>query len=640
GWFTTVYPVSLDIRSKDEIGTLIADTKDMLRAIPEKGIGYSVLRYLGDQETQESVRANYQEIIFNYLGSFDNSVSKEADSLVGFAAESAGESISTSNQNPHRIAINSMVVNNTLQLDWSYDSKRYHKETIQNIADNYIAALQHIISHCTAEKSTIKTASDYGLPATISNESLATFKRNINTITDIYPLSPLQEGLLFHSLYDDDTSGYAIQFQCDITNKFSKEAFRKTWEYLIEKHSILRTGIYADQLAIPVQCVHKNILVPLQEIDVSQYSEAVKAQKLNEFLADDRKKGFTLENAPLFRITLLNIGEGKTRMIFTNHHILWDGWSLSSLMQRFMQCYTQFEKSGNFPELPYDNYGTHIRHIATKKSAIASAFWNNYLAEITTPTYLPFINDASKRNKIFGNTEKEFMFTGDIQRFTEKHRITINTLIQGSWAYLLSKYTGQKNTVFGATISGRDSGVKNVEENVGLYINTIPVCAQIDGKQEITNWLQSLQKQHTTAREEHGYLPLGVVEAQSEVKDTLFDTLLVFENYPMDEISSDTKVSFEIENAKGIESTNYSIALIIVPSSEGLKIKFDYNNTVIADETIQMIQDHLQTLLNSFLSGATHIKDLAYLTSVEETLLTDTLNQTATDYPKTENVVT
>jgi non-ribosomal peptide synthase protein (TIGR01720 family) len=148
GWFTTVYPVSLDICSKEEVGSLIADTKDMLRAIPEKGIGYSVLRYLGTEEQQETLSKNYQEIIFNYLGSFDNSVSKKEDSLVGFASESAGEAISQNNKNPHRIAINSMVVNNTLQLDWSYDSKRYHKETIEKIADNYIAALQHIISHC------------------------------------------------------------------------------------------------------------------------------------------------------------------------------------------------------------------------------------------------------------------------------------------------------------------------------------------------------------------------------------------------------------------------------------------------------------------------------------------------------------
>ncbi|MBJ6369617.1 non-ribosomal peptide synthetase [Snuella sedimenti] len=148
GWFTTVYPVSLNIRSKEEVGTLIADTKDMLRAIPEKGIGYNVLRYFGDKETRKSLARDYQEIIFNYLGSFDKSVSKDTNKLIGFAGESAGEPIGQSNKNPHRIVINSMVINNILQLDWSYDSKRYHKETIQHIADEYIVALQYIISHC------------------------------------------------------------------------------------------------------------------------------------------------------------------------------------------------------------------------------------------------------------------------------------------------------------------------------------------------------------------------------------------------------------------------------------------------------------------------------------------------------------
>jgi amino acid adenylation domain-containing protein/non-ribosomal peptide synthase protein (TIGR01720 family) len=635
GWFTTVYPVSLDIRSKEEVGSLIADTKDMLRAIPEKGIGYSVLRYLGTTKQQETLSKDYQEIIFNYLGSFDNSVSKKEDSLIGFASESAGEAISQNNKNPHRIAINSMVVNNTLQLDWSYDSKRYHKETIEKIADNYIAALQLIIAHCNATKQSIKTASDYGLPEAVSNESLAKFKTENQNITDIYPLSPLQEGLLFHSLYDNDTSGYIIQFQCDIISEFSVESFHKTWEYLLEKHTILRTAIYADQLAIPVQCVLEQIEVPIQEMDCTNYSEA----QLNTFLEEDKKQGFELNKAPLFRISLLKLGNGKTRMLFTNHHILWDGWSLSSLMQRFMQCYTQFETNGTFPEITTDSYGEHIRHIATKKSAEGIAFWQNYLAEIETPTYLPFVKDTSKRNKIFGNTEKEFTFTGDVQSFTEKHRITVNTLVQAAWAFLLSKYTGQQNTVFGATISGRDSAIKNVEEKVGLYINTIPVATHVEGKLPISEWLQDLQKGHTTAREEYGYLPLGVVEAQSDVKDTLFDSLLVFENYPMDEISSDTNVVFEIENAQGIESTNYSLALLILPSKEGLKIKFDYNNTVISDATIKMIEGHLQTLLQSFLSGAKQLSELKYLTAVEENKLLIDLNQTETDYPKDKNAV-
>ncbi|WP_298427966.1 condensation domain-containing protein, partial [uncultured Kordia sp.] len=518
----------------------------------------------------------------------------------------------------------------------------YHKETIQTIADNYIAALQHIISHCNATTQQTKTVSDYNLPETISNKRLTDFitsEKHQHKVVDIYPLSPLQEGLLFHSLYDNDTSGYAIQFQCDIINEFSKESFYKTWKYLIEKHTILRTAIYAEGLAIPVQCIYEDVQLPIQEIDFSEHSEETLKQKLNKFLEQDRNTGFELKKAPLFRISLLNIGNGKTRMIFTNHHILWDGWSLSSLMQRFMLCYTALETNGNFPHIQFDDYGQHIRHIANKNSAKGISFWKKYLAKISLPTYLPFIEDASKRNKVFGNAEKEFVFKGDIKSFTEKHRITTNTLIQGAWAFLLSKYTGQKNVVFGATISGRDSAIANVEEKVGLYINTIPVSNEISGKLNVANWLQTLQKDHTKGREEFGYLPLSIVESQNNIKDTLFDSLLVFENYPMDEISSNSEVSFEIENTEGIESTNYSLSLIIFPSQQGLKIKFDYNNTVISDEKIQMIENHLQTLLESFLNDVDYIEDLKYLTSVEEKELLSDLNQTTTEYPSDKNAV-
>ena len=643
GWFTTVYPVCLDIRGQEELGLLIADVKDMLRGVPNKGIGYGVLRYLGNEEVQESLDTGYQEIIFNYLGSFDNSVSKEAGGLVGFARESSGRTIGIENTYSHKMSINGMIVDGCLQLDWSYDSKRYNRQTMEGLANDYITALERIISHCHAIDYKIATSSDYGLPLSVTNKRLLDFKSGLDhqgEVVDIYPLSPLQEGLLFHSLYGEVASGaYIVQFQCDLVGRFSKESFNKSWAYLMEKHTILRTAIFAEGLGLPVQCVHDQVKAPIREIDYSSLSKEELATSLEEFVEKDRVSGFILGQAPLFRVTLINIGEGRTRMVFTNHHILWDGWSLSNLMHSFMLCYTKLEAGARLPDLPLDDYGAHIRRISSRNKNEGLAYWERYLSAVTSPTYLPFTRDVPKRNKIFGNKEKEFVFHGDIRSFTEKHRITVNTLIQGAWSYLLSKYTGQEDVVFGATISGRDSEKEQIEKKVGLYINTIPVCSSIKGSSEIADWLQDLQKGHATGREEYGYLPLSSIESQSNVKGTLFDSLLVFENYPIDRISSESDVGFKIENAKGVESTNYTLSLIIIPSSEGITIRFGYNDGVISDGTIRMIQGHLEELLKSFLNGAAKLNELNYLPQEERYQLLESFKGRAVEYPRDKTVL-
>ncbi|WP_046759346.1 condensation domain-containing protein, partial [Kordia jejudonensis] len=521
------------------------------------------------------------------------------------------------------------------------------------ISDDILATIksnkEQLISVLSRQKSQsrnkIKTASDYGLPVSVTNKELADFLKlpaHQSDISDIYALTPLQEGLLFHSLYENNTSAYIVQFQCDLIGTFSKASFDKAWAYLIEKHTILRTAIFTEALDIPVQCVYNRVEMPVTEIDFSKHSEDAKNKEVAEFLEKDRTAGFPLEKAPLFRVTLLNLGNNRTRMVFTNHHILWDGWSFSSLMGSFMACYKQLEDNGTLPKVTLDDYGAHIRRISGNNDSIGLAYWKNYLSDVTSPTYFPFINDVAKRNKIFGNTDDLLVlpkdFSTNINTFAEQNRITVNTLLQGVWLYLLSKYTAQETVVFGATVSGRDSNVKGIEDKVGLYINTIPVCSHVHDNVKIADWLQTIQKEHTIAREEHSYLPLSSVESQSNIKGSLFDSILVFENYPVEEILTESKSSFEIENVEETESTNYTLAISAAQSGNGLAINFMYNDTIVSVESITKIKNHLQTLLKSFLHGAEYIGDLEYLTTDEHTELLDLFNTTSVEYTQTATI--
>jgi amino acid adenylation domain-containing protein/non-ribosomal peptide synthase protein (TIGR01720 family) len=640
GWFTSMYPVCLNLSfSKDALANLIAATKDMLNDIPEKGIGYGVLRYLsGSKEIRESLQKPFESVVFNYLGDFDNSVSdqEDAEMYLDFATEESGAEISGLNQNNHLISVNSMIVKGQLQLEWSYDSTRFKEETIQKIAASYVGMLQHIIEHCSQVANTVMTPGDYGLPREVTFESLQTFLNSSihqYEIEDVFVLSPLQEGMLFHSLYATDAAAYMVQFQCDIMGSFSQESFNRSWSYLMEKHSILRTAIFNAGLGTPVQCVYKNIPVPVKLIDYTALSEEEALLKIANFLEHDQATAFDLNKSPLFRITLFRINQGCTRLVFTNHHLLWDGWSFSKLISNFMECYEAVESENTLPEITFDNFGDHVRSVLNKNQEAGLLFWKKYLSGVSSPVYLPFVKDTSLRNKVFGDQEYNVSFSedtcGGIQQLCEKYHVTMNTLIQAGWSFLLAKYTGQNEIAFGATVSGRDSDIEGIEDKIGLYINTIPVCTSVNEKEEIGQWLTNLQESHTTAREEYSYLPLGLVETQTSVKETLFDTLLVFENYPVEEGASGT---FRISNAEAKDTTNYTLSISVFPSSDGISLKYMFNDQLLDQTVVSTIHDHLSNVIQSLSEGLQFISDINYLAEEESQILLEDFNQTAIEF--------
>ncbi len=628
GWFTTVYPVMLENRA--ELSDLIADTKDRLRSIPNKGMGFGVLRHLSDVG---GLDADFSDIVFNYLGDFDNSLDVSDEALLTFSSLDKGSDIHKLNHTPHKLEINAMLVSGELRFTWSYDSNRYSKETINKIASGYTSILKSIIEHCTAIDDTIKTPSDYGLPLTVDHASLQAFKNlssHAGAITDISVLSPLQEGMLFHSLYENNDATYVSRFTCDFIGGFDIDIFRKSWEHITNKHSILRTGIYADNLAIPVQCVYDQISLKIEEVDYRNVDQKVLTEKLNTFISKEEMQGFAMEEAPLFSFSLIHLPDDHTKLLMKNHHILWDGWSLSVLMGEFINCYEQLAEKDSLPVLSEDNYGTFIRDIKSKSKGTMANFWKEYLLDISHPVYLPFFKQEHLRNKTFAdrssNLDLGAVLTTQLKEYAAKHHLTLNTMVQGAWSYLLSRYTGEETVVFGATVSGRDSELENIENGVGLYINTIPVCSNISKDDTIADWLDELQKGHTTAREEYSHISLNEIQGYIDIQTTPFDTLLVFENYPVDEALLSNSRNLSIANIDGHEYTNYVLTLGVGLFGESISIKFDHNEELFSSQRIEMIKEHFKELLTSLVSGVSHIKELNYMTPGERLQLLEAFN--------------
>gem|GEM_PF-6443361 len=282
------------------------------------------------------------------------------------------------------------------------------------------------------------------------------------------------------------------------------DTFQKAWEILINKHSVLRTSFNNEFFSIPVQCVHNNRTLPLTVLDFNNKSES----EIKAFLKEDFVTPFDFKTSP-YRLTILKMPEGGFKIVFTHHHILLDGWSVSILLTKAVSIYQELldNKEISVTSLE-DNYIQNIKRILLKNEYSGQEYWKEYLSKLTTPSYLPFLTDNNKRNKIFSNNSIKRVIKDDfaqkLQQFAQRHQITANTVIQGVWAYLLSKYTGNSTVAFGTIVSGRNEITKDIESSIGLYINTIPVCTTITDEQPIADWLMNIQKEHIISRESYG----------------------------------------------------------------------------------------------------------------------------------------
>lgn len=630
GWFTSLYPVLLE-NVENDLEATIVQAKENLRAIPNKGIGYGALRYMAtDESVKESLNKNIEQVIFNYLGQADQG-SSETASVFNFAAEGKGQEIHPENEYAGNITINSVISNGTLNVSWDYDANRYSEATIATLAENYKKALETVVNYCKAQTVTVETPEDYGLNGLVSYQDLRTFKTTINTeeIEDIYQLSPLQQGILFYSLYNKESNAYINQISFDLTGTFNLAHFKKAWELIIQKHSILRTSFHLDGLSIPVQCVHKNMELPLTVIDyttkaANEISEAVQA-----FIDKDANTAFKMDSAPLFRVTLVKQAENSIKLVYSTHHIISDGWSSPVLFGEYLDNYKALTEGKALANIEDDNYKEFISYITAKNDAEIGHYWKQQLSELTSPSVLPFTDTAKNLNTTFGNTsmvlQKGSEYVIELEAFAKKNRLTVNTVIQGIWAYLLSQYTNNETVVFGTVISGRPTEIKNIEKRIGLYINTIPLCTSVKPATEIVSWLTGIQSNYAVSREEYGHSSLTDIQKQSDVARELFDSLLVFENYPLESIEK-AESELTINNLETKQQNNYVLTISIshVSTSE-LHIEYEYNSEVLSNEVITMIKGHFDTLLNTVVKSNT-IADLEYLSSEENELLLNTVN--------------
>ncbi len=577
GWFTTLYPVLLKTDTGANNDELIKTVKEQLRQVPDKGLGYGVLKYINKEEALQGDEC--WDIVFNYLGQLDNVV-KESRWLSG-AGEAMGASRSEELPVSEKLSVNGMVQSGELVLYFGYSSLHYHQDTVIELASAYISNIEGLIEHCLEQHKVagaVYTPSDYGLEAEVSYSELdkflaEPFKEGARKdyLEGMYRLSGLQEGMLFHSLYNDEAGAYIEQLTCDL-GKVNLDIISKSWDAVIKRHTILRSAFYPGVFSVPVQCVYRQVELPVEIADFSTLSSEEQQEAIASYEASDRVKGFDFKSVPLMRLGLLRINNDRYRMVWTSHHILFDGWSLPILMEEFLTTYETL-LAGQQPKIAEeDRYEDYIRYIERSNKDQEEAYWRNYLKDIEHGTLLPFIGSSAERNKGGGRYKSlslniDAETTAGIQAYAQKQRLTVNTLMQGVWSKLLHHYTGHKDVVYGIITSGRPNELAHVEQRVGMYINTLPLRAIIDNSKSIGEWLQGLQSDQVASRQ-YQHTPLHIIQRWSGVTGDLFDSLLVFENYPVSKVLESQQWNLQVGNVQMHEQTNYPLSITIASSGQ------------------------------------------------------------------------
>ncbi|MGY2288229.1 non-ribosomal peptide synthase/polyketide synthase [Pseudomonas sp. SDO528_S397] len=438
---------------------------------------------------------------------------------------------------------------------------------------------------------------------------MTTDKTTSNPIEDVYPLSPLQQGMLFHSLLHEDSGVYLMQDRYRIGGAIDEGAFLESWRQVVALHPSLRASFQWKTQKQPVQVIHREVKVPLDTLDLRALAPHEQEARIRSLLEDEQKVGFNLSKPPLIRFRLVRLADESYEFIRSFHHILMDAWCISLVTVDFLKVYEAL-CNDRTPALtrprPFRDY---IQWLQRQDAAKAEQFWRGRLQGLNAPTPLTVDNGVSRdRYTDAVHVEDQLIHLSTAQTqalatFCRGRRITPNTFFQGVWSLLLSRYSGQRDVLFGVTVAGRPAELTGVGEMIGLFINTLPLRVSVDPQAALGDWLSALQGLNVEMRDfEH--TPLTDIQGWSDFPrgETLFDSILVFENAPIDEQILDGGFQFSLEGMDHSVHTHYGLTVVILPG-EQLGIRVSYDRERFEAHTVQRLLGHLASLVQSMLAA-------------------------------------
>ncbi len=427
---------------------------------------------------------------------------------------------------------------------------------------------------------------------------------------DIYPLSPMQEGMLYHTLLNPASGIYLMQHRYRLRGSVDHAAFAGAWLRVVDRHPVLRTAFVWDGLERPLQVVHRDVALPVDEFDWRGVPSSEQPERLQAHLHGELDAGFDLTKAPLLRLRLIRLADDIYDVVMSFHHILIDAWCISLVLMDFFHHYQPLIQ-GTEPRLararPYRDY---IAWLERQDLAAAEVFWRDYLKGFTAATPLVEATNAQMRIESGIADVADSLSKAETQalhKVAQQYQLTVNTLAQGAWALLLSRYCDQREVLFGVTVAGRPTELMGVESMLGLFINSLPLRVLVADNTSLVTWLQAIFAENVRVRQ-YEYAPLVQIQGWSEVPrgETLFQSLLVYENAPVDPSLNaslrEWKVDFSVADAHNRIHTNYPLTVVVTPYDGRLRLRFSYDRRHFSETVIARMLGHYKTLLTAMVT--------------------------------------
>jgi amino acid adenylation domain-containing protein len=423
-------------------------------------------------------------------------------------------------------------------------------------------------------------------------------------VEDIYPLSPSQQGMLLYLLLSGYTSEvYFDQYVATLEGRLDLATWRRAWQRVLDRHTALRTMFLWERRDQPLQIVRRGVELPWQDLDWSRLPEPEREERLAAFLRADEAEGFDLRKPPLMRVATIRWSAESWKLVWSFSHIIVDGWSMAILLSEVLAVYQALSR-GEEPRLaPARPYRAYIDWLQRQDVARAETFWRRTLAGFSSPTPVPF-DGTGTGGEVAGRAARDESLTlGEetvrrLQELARRHEVTLNTLLQGAWGLLLRRFTGNDDLLFGGVVSGRPPAIEGIDGMVGMLINALPVRLQIDPERPLGDWLREIQGQQIDQRE-YEYVPFEQIQAWSEIEHgvRVFETLLVFENYPVSGLEGSGELGFEVREALLTEANNHAMTLFGSPNKGGLELKISYHWTRVSAAAAGRLLEALAALL-------------------------------------------
>ncbi|MBC7300500.1 MAG: amino acid adenylation domain-containing protein [Nocardia sp.] len=610
GWFTSEFPVWTPATAIDDpeglaeamsggaaAGRLLRAVKEAKRAVPGNGVGYGVLRSLDPQTSPRLTARPAPEVLLNYLGRFGGggALGWSLPEHDAFAVTEPPEKALT-----EVLSLNVFVHEPTagqsgaarLAVEWTAASRILDARQVADIQRHFELALEAFAAHAMLFPGGLTPSDCAGLPVT--QETVDTLEAVHGPLAELLPLSPLQEGLLFHAIRDGAYDVYTLSARVDLHGPLDGPRLSAAFDTVVGRHPTMAAAFHYAGLNQPVQAVPRAVGMPWREVDLSGLPLRTARAAADRLEAEATRHRFAVDRSPMLRATLIRMPDDAHRLVLNTHHLVIDGWSTPIVLREVLATYHGDELPAPAP------YSDYLAWIGARDRDAVRAAWSRRLAGFAEPT---LVRTDTLREREFRQWQVPLpaALATELAELGRRRGLTMNTLVQGTWALVLAALTGRSDVVFGATVSGRPAELPGVSGMVGLFANTVPVRCAFDPERALLEQWAELQE-NQFAMQEFDHAGLAEIERIARL-GTLFDTLVAFENFPNSGAGQPESHQLRRGEFHNHGSTHYPMTLIAPPGAQ-LELVIWYDRAAVADATLARISERISAILTAVTTTA------------------------------------